>query len=115
MTQTSKYACCSGLRDEAASQLFKALCDPTRMAILVRLTDCCGERTVSSVAECCPIDISVVSRHLTTLRNAGVVRAVKRGKEVFYSVRTDALAKSLRAIADELEACCPSTKEDSSE
>ena len=89
------------------STLYKALGDPTRVSLLVRLTECCGEMSVSQVAECCPIDISVVSRHLATLRDAGIIAATKRGKEVFYSVRADSVVKTLRAIADEIERCCP--------
>jgi ArsR family transcriptional regulator len=107
MTQTSKRYCCSGLEDEQAPGFFKALCDPTRISILVTLARCPGELTVSQVAGYCPTDLSVVSRHLATLRDAGVLKSVKRGKEVYYTVRADALVKSLRAIADEIETCCP--------
>jgi DNA-binding transcriptional ArsR family regulator len=53
------------------------------------------------------VDLSVVSRHLRTLREAGVVDARKQGKEVFYRVRFDALIGILRNLADALEACCP--------
>ncbi len=88
-------------------RLFRALSDPTRLAILVRLAGGGGEMTVSEVARCCPVDLSVVSRHLAVLREAGVVSAARRGKEVFYSIRFGELAGSLRAIADALEACCP--------
>jgi DNA-binding transcriptional ArsR family regulator len=106
MTQISK-GCCSGLGDVLTPDLFKALCDRTRLSILIRLAECCGEMTVSEVASCCPINISVVSRHLATLRDAGILEAVRRGKEVHYSVRAAALAKTLRDIADAVERCCP--------
>ena len=111
MTQINKYACCSGLEDEATPGLFKALGDPTRVSILVTLARCGCDLTVSQVAECCPIDLSVVSRHLATLREAGVLESNKRGKEVYYRVRPGALVSALRAIANEVEACCPPGKE----
>lgn len=111
MTQIYKQTCCSGLQDTATPGLFKALCDPTRVSMLITLARCQCELTVSQVAECCPIDISVVSRHLSTLRGAGVLESEKRGKEVYYRVRPGALVTSLRAIADEIEACCPPQKE----
>lgn len=111
MTQTNKYTCCSGLQDQAAPSLFRALCDPTRVSLLVTLARCRCELTVSQVAECCPIDLSVVSRHLATLRQAGVLESEKRGKEVYYKVRQGALVNALRAIADEVENCCPPNKE----
>jgi ArsR family transcriptional regulator len=88
------------------SGLFKALADPTRVAVLGALLDG-DEATVSEVAECCPVDFSVVSRHLGVLREAGVVRSEKRGREVRYRPQVTALVDSLRALADSLEACCP--------
>lgn len=94
----------TGLMDH---KLFKALCDPTRVAILCRLAMGRCETTVSQAAGCCPTDLSVVSRHLATLRDAGVLHAEKRGKEVFYSVRCTEFAATLREIADAIEACCP--------
>jgi DNA-binding transcriptional ArsR family regulator len=111
MAQLSNQCCCSGFQDASAPKLFKALCDPTRVAILVMLARCEGELTVSEVAGCCPIDLSVVSRHLAMLKEAGVLDSEKRGKEVYYKVRPGALVASLRAMADELEACCPPQKE----
>jgi DNA-binding transcriptional ArsR family regulator len=108
MTQINKQECCSGLGVVLTPELFKALSDPTRVSLLVRLAECCGEMSVSQVAECCPIDMSVVSRHLATLRDAGAVTSVKRGKEVLYTLRAGSLVKTLRAIADEIEKCCPS-------
>ena len=86
MTQMNNQSCCSGLEDRQAPRLFKALCDPTRIAILVRLARYQGELTVGQVAECCPIDLSVVSRHLATLRDAGILSSERRGKEVYYSL-----------------------------
>jgi DNA-binding transcriptional ArsR family regulator len=84
-------------------QFFKALGDPNRLALLARLTACCGPRTVSELATCCPIDLSVVSRHLAILREAGILEARKQGKEVHYTVRVEALVRELRAMADALE------------
>lgn len=53
--------------------------------------------------ERCPVSLPVVSRHLATLRDAGVVVAERRGKHVFYRLRPHALAHPLRQIADALE------------
>jgi ArsR family transcriptional regulator len=52
------------------------------------------------------VDISVISRHLAILRDAGVVKAEKRGKQVFYQLNGEELAAALRAMADAVEACC---------
>ena len=100
-------ACCRQLGDLLDPRLFKALCDPNRLALLVQLSRCGPSCTVSQAAECCPVNISVVSRHLAMLRDAGILDAQKRGKEVHYSVRYAELAATLRAIANAIEACCP--------
>ena len=81
--------------------------DPNRVALIDRLADSRREQTVTELAENFPIDISVVSRHLRILRDAGILEARKAGKEVFYRVRIDALAATLRGLADALESCCP--------
>ena len=103
--------CCSGLGDLLSPKLFKALGDPNRVAILVRLAESCGAQTVTQVAECCPLNLSVVSRHLAVLREAGVLESRKVGKHVFYSLRAQPLARLLRAMADCIEACCPTAEE----
>lgn len=87
--------------------LFKALCDPSRLAVLAELAACKPPCTVGRIAECCPTDVSVVSRHLATLRAAGVVEAHRSGKEVHYELSTSSLAKTLRSIADAIETGCP--------
>jgi len=110
--QTSKRAgrkrpCCSDLGRVLSPRLFKALADPTRVGLLIRLATAGSARNVGEMAEGAAIDLSVVSRHLAILREAGVIECVKRGKEVRCSVRTTALARVLREVADLLEACCP--------
>ncbi|MBM4116368.1 helix-turn-helix transcriptional regulator [bacterium] len=86
--------------------LFKALGDPNRLALLLRLAAAGGPATVSALRGCCERDLSVVSRHLARLREAGIVVAERRGREVHYQLTSD-LASTLRAIADALDACCP--------
>jgi DNA-binding transcriptional ArsR family regulator len=50
---------------------FAALADPTRRAILARLTE--GEATVSELAEPFPITVQAVSKHLKVLERAGLI------------------------------------------
>lgn len=111
MDQTRIATCCSGLDTLMAPRMFKALSDPNRISILIKLTECCAPNTVSEVAESYNLDLSVVSRHLAILRDAGIVEAKKRGKEVFYTVCYDNLVGSLRKIADAIESCCPADAE----
>lgn len=99
--------CCSGIRELLVPGFFKALGDPNRLDILARLAEAGEPQKVSQVAGCCVIDLSVVSRHLAVLRDAGILDCQKKGKEVFYAVRASALAGTLRRLADAIEACCP--------
>jgi ArsR family transcriptional regulator len=88
--------------------LFRSLADSNRIAIVAWLAAHRQPRTVSEIAAsgCCNVDLSVVSRHLRSLRDAGVVEARRDGREVYYRLRADVLARALRRIADLLDTCC---------
>lgn len=114
MTQTSKCVRRKGASRRSSRAVakaldpsfFKALCDPNRISLLLRLAGCSRACTVTELNECCPIDLSVVSRHLGVLRDAGIVESEKRGKEVYYTVCAKELVATMRSIADVLEGCC---------
>lgn len=57
---------------------FSALADPTRRAIVERLTR--GEASVGELAEPFSISLPAVSRHLSVLERAGLVERTKRGR-----------------------------------
>ncbi len=86
--------------------LCKALSDPQRATLFAFLARCCRPCNVTELANCCPLDISVVSRHLKQLREAGMISSYKQGKEVYYSVCADVVIQALRHFADTLERCC---------
>lgn len=106
-TENQKKACCDELTERLSSNFFKALSDPNRALILAHLAGIGSEQKVTEVSCCCPVDVSVVSRHLAILRDAGILEAKKRGREVYYSVQIEKLTSLLRRLADALEACCP--------
>src|SRR3954447_5337445 len=58
------------------STIFSALADPTRRAILARLTD--GEASVTDLAEPFQMSMPAVSKHLKVLERAGLIA---RGRE----------------------------------
>ncbi|MBX3404020.1 MAG: winged helix-turn-helix transcriptional regulator [Phycisphaeraceae bacterium] len=87
--------------------LFKALCDPTRVSLLACLAKCGRACSVGEVAECCRVDLSVVSRHLSQLAEAGVLEPTRQGRTVLYAVRFTDLSARLRALADAIDSCCP--------
>lgn len=98
--------CCSGLARLLSPRLFKALSDPKRLSLFMRLAEDQGPCTVSQMAHGSGVDFSVVSRHLAILREAGIIKCVKRGKELWCTVEVNAVPKVLRDLADALESCC---------
>lgn len=66
-------------RDEQTlDRVFTALADPTRRAILARLTS--GEATVGELAEPFEMSRPAVSKHLDVLQRAGLVHRVADGR-----------------------------------
>ena len=57
---------------------FMALADPTRRAILMRLSE--DKHTVSELAEPFDISLPAVSKHLRVLENAGLILREKQGR-----------------------------------
>ena len=64
------------MQSDPLSATFAALADPTRRAILARLTR--GETTVTQLAEPFAMSLPAVSKHLQVLERAGLV---SRGRE----------------------------------
>lgn len=65
--------------DDALSRTFSALADPTRRAILERLS--AGEATVGEIAEPFDMTFAAVSKHLRVLESAGLI---SRGRHAQY-------------------------------
>ncbi|MGE3610741.1 MAG: ArsR/SmtB family transcription factor [Bacteriovoracaceae bacterium] len=111
----TKSKCVLSHNFKKLSSLFKALGEPNRLTIFNQIcfSSASGNRqtNVNEIKSCCDVDLSVVSRHLTVLKDAGVLSAEKKGKEVLYSLNGQELANLLRKVADEIErsssACCP--------
>jgi DNA-binding transcriptional ArsR family regulator len=73
------------LRLEARARILKALAHPSRLLIVEELAR--GERCVCELTERVGADISTVSKHLSLLKSAGIVRDEKRGNQVWYELR----------------------------
>lgn len=71
--------------------VFRALADPTRRAIFERLARD-GEQTVHALTGRAGVSQPAVSKHLTVLRRARLVRHRREGRETHYSVPPKALA-----------------------
>lgn len=93
--------------NSSIGELFKALSDENRISILTMLATCDEACCVQTISEQFPVDNSVISRHLATLKRASIVKSVRRGKRVYYEAQVDSLIQSLRGLADALEDACP--------
>ena len=71
--------------------VFRALADPTRRAIFEELARQ-GEQTVHALTRYAGVSQPAVSKHLTVLKRAMLVRHRREGRETHYRARPDALA-----------------------
>src|SRR5215467_4079844 len=71
--------------------LFKSLADPTRRAIFEQLCRD-GEQTVRALTGHAGISQPAVSKHLGVLKQAGLVRDRRDGRETHYGAQLGALA-----------------------
>ena len=74
-----------------AAQLFHALSDPTRLAIVDMLTD--GERCVCELQSALDSGQSRLSFHLRVLKDAGLVLDRRDGRWVYYRIQPSALVE----------------------
>ncbi len=77
-------------------KLYKALADPTRREILSLLKD--QDRTAGEIAAEFPMAFASVSHHLGTLKDAGLVLAVREGQFIRYSVNTTVFQELIRQL-----------------
>lgn len=73
-----------------ANPVFRALADPTRRAIFEELTRQ-GEQTVHALTRYAGVSQPAVSKHLTVLKRAKLVRHRRAGRETHYRAQADAL------------------------
>jgi ArsR family transcriptional regulator, arsenate/arsenite/antimonite-responsive transcriptional repressor len=82
-------------------QRLKALSDEKRVRILAQLAG--GERCVCDLTDALDAGQSLLSFHLRTLREAGLVTDRRSGRWVHYSINADAIAELedfLRSLRD---------------
>lgn len=78
-------------RLNARAKVIKAMAHPTRLFILEELER--GERCVCDLQALIGADMSTVSKHLSILRNAGIIQDDRRGVQIFYSLRVPCILK----------------------
>ncbi len=98
---------------EAHAKIFKAFCDPKRLAILEQLRS--GEKCACKLADPAGLSQSGLSYHMKILVEAGIVSAREEGVWTHYRLNPEGQAKALELLetittpdADAAPSCCDS-------
>ena len=76
----------------------KALSDPTRREILNLLKS--GRLSAGDIAEHFPVTGASISRHLSVLKDADLIRDTREGKFIYYEINTSVLEEIMLFISD---------------
>ncbi|WP_277200862.1 ArsR/SmtB family transcription factor [Victivallis vadensis] len=79
------------------AEVFKALGHPTRLWIVQQLAD--GEHCVCEFVEAVGADFSTISKHLSVLKQAGVIEDDKCGKSVYYRLACPCVLAMLDCVS----------------
>jgi ArsR family transcriptional regulator len=87
---------------ELRARVIKALAHPSRLFIVDRLAE--RAYCVNDLTSLIGSDMSTVSKHLSVLKNAGVVQDEKRGSSVYYSLRIPCIINFFKCADAVIEA-----------
>jgi ArsR family transcriptional regulator len=85
---------------ELQAARFRALGDPTRLRVIQELAY--GTRCVCELRDRIGVSGSLLSHHLTVLRDAGFITANRRGRWVDYTLDSNALTGAVSALTPDL-------------
>ena len=85
------------MHDEQLTQIFSALADPTRRAILARLST--GEATVGELAKPFEMSTQAISKHIGVLEDAGLISRARDAQRRPSMIRLE----PLQAVDDWLD------------
>jgi ArsR family transcriptional regulator len=88
------------LSEDQIHLVAKALADPRRYELLRQIGRCNdAPMQCADIKECHPVTAATLSHHMKELEMAGLVRAVREGKFVSYTLRRDVLAAYMEQLA----------------
>jgi DNA-binding transcriptional ArsR family regulator len=89
------------------AEVFRLMGDPSRLKILALVMQ--GPRAVGEIAAASGLSPSLVSHHLRLLRARRLVRAERRGKQVFYAVDDVHIHCVLADMIEHLDEAAPAS------
>jgi len=84
---------------ERAAYVLKAVAHPTRINI-IDLLDQQKELSVTKISEFLDCEQSLLSHHLTNMRDKGILTVRRDGKNMFYSLSDKSITKIISCIND---------------
>ena len=85
--------------DEKLDEIFSALSDPTRRAIVERLAQ--GEATVGELAEPHEMSFQAISKHVRKLEAAGLVHRRRAGREIYCRLEVNPMRNAVSWIEEQ--------------
>lgn len=79
-------------------ETLKALSDPIRREILNMLKK--GRMSAGQICEHFPVTGASISRHLSVLKDADLVRDTREGQFIYYQINTSVLEETMLWLAD---------------
>lgn len=86
---------------ELRARIIKAMAHPTRLFIAEELQK--GEKCVNDLTALIGSDISTVSKHLSVLKNVGIVGDRKAGTNIYYYLKTPCILGFLGCVEEVIE------------
>jgi ArsR family transcriptional regulator len=84
------------IRSEARAKILKALAHPSRIFIVEKLHE--RPHCVCELTEMIEADTSTISKHLSILKNAGLIDDEKRGTSVYYSLQCPCIMQFIGCV-----------------
>ena len=94
---------------EERARIIKAMAHPSRLFIIDELSR--REHCVCELRDMIGADISTVSKHLSVLKQAGIVEDEKRGLQVWYKLRVPCILNFFGCVEDVLKSNIKRTRE----
>jgi ArsR family transcriptional regulator len=81
---------------EIRAEIIRAMAHPTRLYIVDMLAG--KKMCVRDLTEKVGADMSTVSKHLTVLKNAGIVQDEKSGSQIFYNLKMPCVLNFFKCV-----------------
>ena len=82
----------------ALQETLKALADPIRREILNHLKS--GRLSAGEICEHFPVTAASISRHLSVLKDADLIRDTREGKFIYYELNVSVLEEIMLWVTD---------------